>query len=116
MAEQARYTVTDMAELAPIGCPCGTTRRAFTDAPGSPGSLHVVEIKADSEVHYHKKLTETYYVLEGEGRIELDGESLPIRPGTAVRIMPGCRHRAVGPLKILNVCIPVFDPEDEWED
>jgi hypothetical protein len=31
-------------------------------------------------------------------------------------IEPGCRHRAVGNLKIINVPVPKFDPEDEWFD
>jgi hypothetical protein len=30
-------------------------------------------------------------------------------------ILPGTRHRAVGKLKILNVCVPPFDPADEHE-
>ena len=29
---------------------------------------------------------------------------------------PGCRHRAVGKMGIVNVSIPPFDPEDEWFD
>lgn len=78
-------------------------------------SLHLVEIKKDSETHYHEKTTEIYYVLEGEGHMELDEESHPLSPGVAVLIQPGCRHRAVGSnLKILNIPVPKFDPEDEY--
>ena len=29
---------------------------------------------------------------------------------------PGCRHRAVGRLKIINIPIPAFDSGDEWFD
>jgi mannose-6-phosphate isomerase-like protein (cupin superfamily) len=67
--------------------------------------MHVVEIQQDSRTHYHKRMTELYFVLEGEGEIELDGERLPLKPMTAVLIKPGCRHRATGKLKILNVPI-----------
>ena len=35
---------------------------------------------------------------------------------SSVLIKPGCRHRAVGDLKIVNVPVPAFDPEDEWFD
>jgi hypothetical protein len=31
-------------------------------------------------------------------------------------IKPGCRHRAVGKMRIVNVSIPAFDPKDEWFD
>ncbi len=26
------------------------------------------------------------------------------------------RHRAVGRLRIVNICLPPFDPADEWFD
>ena len=55
-------------------------------------------------------------MLEGEGHIELDGERVPDKPMTTVYIKPGCRHRAVGRLKIINIPVPAFDPGDEWLD
>lgn len=113
---QARYTIAQIADLDPVRCPCGFTRRAFTDDPDQIASLHVVDIQIDSQVHYHKKLTEIYYILEGEGHMELDGELVPVRPGSTILIKPGCRHRAVGKLKLINVPIPAFDPHDEWFD
>ena len=39
-----------------------------------------------------------------------------MKPMTAVFIKPGCRHRAIGDLTIINVPIPAFDPADEFED
>lgn len=80
-------------------------------------SMHLVEIKKDSEKHYHKHMTELYYVLEGEGEIELDDEIHKLSPGVSILIKPGCRHRAVGEgLKILNIPVPKFNPDDEWFD
>jgi mannose-6-phosphate isomerase-like protein (cupin superfamily) len=111
-----RYAVAQLPELPPIACPCGTARRAFAELPGAPMSVHLTEISVDAKTHYHKTLTETYVVLEGEGFLELDGERVPLRPLTAVTIRPGCRHRAVGKLKILNFVVPAFDPADEWFD
>jgi mannose-6-phosphate isomerase-like protein (cupin superfamily) len=106
---------TRLAGIEPTPCPCGQSRRAFMNEENSVASMHLVEIKHDSELHYHKRMTELYYVLEGEGHIELDGEVLPLSPGTAVLIKPGCRHRAVGEgLRILNVPVPKFDPADEF--
>lgn len=110
------YGVVDLGAVAPVACPCGDSRRAFADDPDRTASCHVVEIREGSRTHYHKTMTEIYYVLEGEGAVELDGDRLPLRPGTAVKILPGCRHRAVGRLKIVNVVIPAFDPADEWFD
>ncbi len=111
-----RYQVARIADIDPVKCPCGETRRAFTDDPEQIASLHVVDITEDARAHYHKRLTEIYYVLEGTGQIELDGELFNIGPGDSILIKPGCRHRAIGKLKILNVPIPAFDADDEWFD
>ncbi len=111
-----KFKIVDFEEVGGVPCPCGSSKRAFMDDEEGVASLHVTTIKEDSRVHYHKKMTEIYYVLEGEGTIELDGESYPLRPGVSVMIKPGCRHRAVGDLKIINVPVPKFDPEDEWFD
>lgn len=75
-----------------------------------------MKLKEDTVPHYHKKTTEIYVVLEGEGYVELDGQRIPVKPFTAVYIPPMCRHRAIGNLEILNIPIPPFDPEDEWID
>ena len=78
--------------------------------------MHLVDIEEDSRAHYHKKMTEIYLVLEGEGQMELDGQLLPVKPMTAVYIRPGCRHLAIGKLRILNIPVPSFDEMDEWFD
>ena len=112
----ANHLFSQLDTLKAARCPCGQTRRAFTDDPDQIASVHLVDISQDSRRHYHKKMTEIYTVIEGQGYIELDGERLPVKPMSVIMIKPGCRHRAVGNLRILNTAIPSFDPEDEWED
>ncbi len=111
-----RYQITRPADLPPIACPCGEARRAFVDDPDGVASLHITDVSVDAKTHYHKRLTEIYYILEGEGQMELDGQRHPIHPGDAILIKPGCRHRAIGKLRALIVPIPAFDPSDEWFD
>ena len=112
----SNYTITQLDGLPPKRCPCSFTRRAFTELPGAAASLHLVNIEADSRAHYHERTTEIYLVLEGEGEIELDGKRHHVKPMTAIYIRPGCRHRAIGNLKIINVPIPAFEENDEWLD
>ena len=111
-----KYSVVHLNDISPVPCPCGMTRRAFTDDSDKIASLHVVDISVDARTHYHKKLTEIYYILEGTGQMELDGEMFDVGPGSTILIKPGCRHRAIGKMKILNVPVPAFDPNDEWFD
>ncbi len=110
------YDIVQMDEISGVQCPCGTSRRAFVSPDNPVATMHMVDITIDARTHYHKKLTEIYLILEGEGHMELDGELIPVKPLTAIFIKPGCRHRAVGNLRIVNIPIPAFDPDDEWFD
>ena len=112
------YHLVDFAEIPGIECPCGTARRAFADIESYPGTIHVTEISADAQLHYHKQLTETYYFLEcdDDAQMQLDDQLIPVRPGQCIMIPPGTRHRAVGKMKVLIVVFPKFDPADEWLD
>ncbi|MBD29222.1 MAG: cupin [Rickettsiales bacterium] len=115
MENSQRFSVAKLDEIDPVPCPCGIARRAFSEMEGV-ASLHLVDISKSSQTHYHKEMHEIYLVLEGEGFIELDGEKVPAKPMTSVLIKPGCRHRAIGDMKIINIPIPAFDPKDEWFD
>ena len=112
------YEIADFSGIAGVPCPCGTARRAFAEVADFPGTVHVTEISADAKVHYHKTLTETYYFLEcgPDARMQLDNESVPVRPGMCIMIRPGTRHRAVGRMKVLILVLPKFDEADEWFD
>lgn len=110
------YAIDQLDEIAGTPCPCGTARRAFGLPDHPVASIHLVDISEKARVHYHKKMTEIYLILEGEGHLELDGKLVPVKPLTTVMIKPGCRHRAIGNLKIINIPVPAFDPSDEYED
>ena len=115
---QSRYHVADFSEIDGVSCPCGVARRAFADVDEFPGTVHVTEISADARLHYHKRLTETYYFLEcrDDAQMQLDDDLIPVKPGMCIVIPPGVRHRAVGTMKVLIVVLPKFDPADEWFD
>ena len=112
----ANYMIAQLDEVPSQRCPCGFAKRAFAASPENVASMHIVDIQEDSRTHYHKRMTEIYLVLEGEGEMELDGKCFPVRPMTAIYIRPGCRHRAIGKLKIVNIPVPSFDDSDEWFD
>lgn len=114
MNDKKNYLVADFEKIVATPCPCGKSKRAFVRKDNQVASMHVVEISKDSRPHYHKKMTEIYYVLEGEGHLEIDGDNIPLKPGVSVLIPPNSLHRAVGELKLINVPVPTFDPEDEW--
>jgi mannose-6-phosphate isomerase-like protein (cupin superfamily) len=111
------YLVRHESEAATVPCPCGQSTRILTGADGSPASFHVTAIR-DSMTHYHKRTTEVYYILEGSGRMELNGDWVEVRPGSVVWIEPETRHRLVSDegVRTVVVGIPAFHPEDEYFD
>jgi len=72
-----------------------------------------------SSLHYHKKSQETYYILQGEGLLVVDGESYVLHPGTACNIQPGENHRIENQgsvdLEFLAICAPAWVAEDSFE-
>ncbi len=113
-----RSEIVDFDQLPGILCPCGTSRRAFGNAADYPLTIHRTEISDEARCHYHRHLTECYYILEcaADAAIELDGKRVPIRAGLCVLIRPGVRHRALGRMTVLNIVSPKFTADDEWFD
>ncbi|MFP6864740.1 MAG: cupin domain-containing protein [Roseibacillus sp.] len=107
-----RYEAIEFGALPVNECCCGTVQRAFADLEEGPASVHLLELSDEPTSHYHQKTTEIYVILEGEGHLELDGEMVPVKPMSAILIKPGCRHRGVGKLKLFNISVPRFDPDD----
>lgn len=114
--KEKNYLLTQLDTVPAVACPCGQSRRGFATPENKLATIHLVDISIDARTHYHKQMTEIYLVLEGEGVIELDGETIPAKPMMSVFIKPGCRHRLIGRFRIVNVAIPAFDPADEWFD
>jgi mannose-6-phosphate isomerase-like protein (cupin superfamily) len=113
----AGYLVRRAADAPTVPCPCGDSTRILTAADGAPCSLHVTSIR-DATRHYHRDTTEVYYILSGTGKIELNGDSVELEPGTVVWIEPGTRHRLVSADGVTTIvfALPAFNPADEFSD
>jgi mannose-6-phosphate isomerase-like protein (cupin superfamily) len=112
----AKYLVRNL-ENAPqvIHSICGESIRVITykDTPGI--NIHVTHI-LDGVKHYHKRSTEVYYILEGKGKLELDNETVDIKPGLTALIPPGVRHRGYGDFRTIVIGTPAQTPGDEYTD
>jgi mannose-6-phosphate isomerase-like protein (cupin superfamily) len=111
------YSVRRAEDVSPVPCPCGQSTRIVTAADGLGCSFHVTEIR-DSVRHYHRRSAEIYYVLDGTGRMELNGDTVDIVPGSVITIEPGTRHRLFSETgaRTIVVAVPAFDPDDEHFD
>ncbi|MCY3017954.1 MAG: cupin domain-containing protein, partial [Planctomycetota bacterium] len=117
-ALKAPFEIVDLNAVPGTPCPCGVSRRGFVQPGNTVASVHRVDISVNARAHYHRHMTEIYYVLDcgPDAKVELNGKLYPVTPGVAVLIRPGTRHRAVGEMQILNVVVPPFDEHDEWFD
>jgi len=65
------------------------TRRVSVRGTGVAAWSHAVDIDG-AKLHFHKRGTELYYVLEGEGSVVLDGVEHAVKKGSMVHFPPGC--------------------------
>ncbi len=66
--------------------------------------------------HYHIRTEEIYYILTGEGRLEVGPETRLVQPGDAIAIPPGEVHTITNTgtvqLKFICCCAPSYEHED----
>ena len=106
----------DPADVVPWKETCGNIRCLIEEADFAAAEVQYVEIQ-DAKLHYHERTDEIYYIIEGEGKLVLDDEEIGVHKGVVVYVPRGVRHKAVGKLTVLTVCIPrgVFGDVHEVE-
>ncbi len=96
---------------------CGWRDRLISheDATLAPAAwAHAVDIDG-ARLHYHKRSTELYYVLDGSGFVFLDGVEHAVGKGSLAHIPPGVVHGARGRMRVLVVGVPDIAADDYYE-
>lgn len=66
--------------------------------------------------HYHVQTEEIYYILDGNGAMQIDGQYRDVTAGDAIAIPPGSRHQLTNTgdatLRFLCCCAPPYEHED----
>jgi len=109
------YLVRRVQDAPTVTCACGQSTRPLTAADGGACNLHVTFIK-DSVKHYHRECTEVYYILEGQGKMELNDDVIDVEPGTIVYIEPYTRHRLWSEQGVRTIVfgVPAYKQDDEF--
>lgn len=113
MKEQtaAKPIIRRLDDIETVRGVCGFRRSLITVDDTDVANVSHLVID-DSKEHYHREMTEFYYVLRGDGEMVLDGESTPIREGDLVLIPPGVRHTSEGEMEVLIFGVPPQETED----
>jgi len=116
-------TVNQIEEQEPFTTADGSTIRSIldrTNAPVENQSLAEASLPPGgaTDRHYHAVSEEFYYILEGVGRMEIDGEEREIAPGDGILIPKGSWHQLTaadeGSLRLLCCCAPPYSHEDTF--
>jgi len=105
----AKFICRDVADHLPDAehNPCGDERILIGYEDNAAAEVYHIDVNGSARRHLHKSTNEIYYILEGEGELELGDDTVPLRPGVVVYVPQGTWHRAIGrKLKALVVCIP----------
>jgi mannose-6-phosphate isomerase-like protein (cupin superfamily) len=69
-----------------------------------------------TQEHYHPRTEEIYFITAGTGRMRIEGEMREVKPGDAIAIPPGRRHKlwntGAETLRLLCCCAPAYEHED----
>jgi mannose-6-phosphate isomerase-like protein (cupin superfamily) len=115
--------VRQLENQSPFTTKDGSTIRSILDranAPVEKQSLAEASMAPgqSTDRHYHQLSEEFYFLLEGTGHMEIDGETQAVGPGDAILIPAGARHQitAITPLRFLCCCAPPYDHADTYFD
>lgn len=114
-------TIQNLSAQAPFVTKDGSIIRSILDGTNAPvqnQSLAEARVPEGgrTERHYHRIAEEFYFILEGSGEMEIDGECRPVGPGDAILIPPGRPHTILArePLRFLCCCAPPYSDKDTY--
>lgn len=110
LSSQKPFTTKDGSEIRSI--------LDRTNAPVQNQSLAEASLPVGgvTDRHYHKLAEEFYFILEGTGDMEIDGEHREVGPGDCILIPPGAWHQitSAGGIRFLCCCAPPYSHDDTY--
>ena len=111
------YIVKKIQESNTKKITCGIMRNLTTADDFDGMDFTHVTVTDKTKEHYHKELTECYYVLKGSIDVNIDGRVESLNQGALIMIYPNTNHQAWKTSKedaeILVVCCPPWSEKDE---
>ena len=110
LARQRQFVTKDKSLIREILSPRNSALRhqSLAEATVRPGRA--------TERHCHWTSEEIYFVLQGQGTMEIEGERRPVGAGAGVVILPGQRHHIANTgdvdLVFLCCCSPAYRDDD----
>jgi mannose-6-phosphate isomerase-like protein (cupin superfamily) len=109
--------VRSYGELEPFTTKDGSTIREYLHTGAQSLAEAALAPEQATERHYHRRSEEIYLLLEGGGRMEVDGATREVGPGDAILIPPGAWHQLVAGTagaRFLCCCAPPYSHDDTF--
>ena len=113
--------VRNLSSQKPFTTADGSRIRSILDLSNAPvenQSLAEALVPAGTSTirHHHKASEEFYFILDGEGTMEIDETTQAVGPGDAILIPPHAWHQitATQDLRFLCCCAPPYSHEDTF--
>ena len=75
-------------------------------------------VSGSTQEHYHKLTEEIYYITAGRGRMRIESDTREVKPGDAIAIPPGLKHKIWNTgnetLRLLCCCAPAYEHADTF--
>jgi mannose-6-phosphate isomerase-like protein (cupin superfamily) len=114
-------TINQLSAQPPFTTKDGSTIRSILDATNAPvvkQSLAeaLLPTGCATQRHYHKIAEEFYFIMEGAGSMEIDGEVSEVGVGDAILIPANAWHQitSIQTLRFLCCCAPPYSHEDTY--
>jgi mannose-6-phosphate isomerase-like protein (cupin superfamily) len=103
-------------ELAAFTTKDGSTIREYHHTAAQSLAEASLTAGQSTQRHQHRETEEIYMLLEGEGDMEIDGESRHVQAGDAVLIPAGAWHEitATRDIRFLCCCVPPYSDADTF--
>jgi mannose-6-phosphate isomerase-like protein (cupin superfamily) len=115
-ADAPSHTVVDVDEAEDGVATAGRMFRLLAPSPTATQFVGYVPVGRAPD-HYHE-YDEVVYILDGEGALHIDGETVPLRAGTCVhlprRLVHCLENTGPGELHVLGVFRPAGSPAEAY--
>ena len=108
--KQEPFKTKDGSEIRKVLEPSNSSvkNQSLAEATIPPGE--------STDKHSHPKSEEIYYILSGNGTMQIEDETHDVEPHDGIAILPGKRHKLTNtgktPLVLLCSCSPPYSHED----
>lgn len=107
-----RFIVGRSADINPENKGVINVRDLLAELMSKDVSIALIELEGTNRKVVNRVSQAFYFVLEGGGTFNIDGNEQEVKEGDYVLIKPNTPYFDKGRMKLLSVCTPRFDPKN----